>query len=134
MDMKTFYVKTDGDLIEVLAEYCSTSADGVKLYIGEDVIAWFRRWDWWKQESETEAATEQNLGCKVTVYSKPESKYADTMVYRNITEIHYNYKGETGIRIALESDVHSNGITLPFAEIKEFETALETEVANGLVD
>lgn len=52
-------------------------------------------------------------------------------VLRNVTEIHYRYPSsyQGDARIAFESDIHSTGCTYKVSDIEEFETSLETEIA-----
>jgi hypothetical protein len=78
-----------------------------------------------------------NLGCKVTIKYNPSGIFGglnhDTAILRNITEIHYNYNSYfhiTDNRIAFESDLHHTGITYNLSDLLEFETELETELAN----
>lgn len=70
----------------------------------------------------------ENLGMKVTVKI---GSWAIPQVLRNVTEIHYrypsSYAGEA--RVAFESDIHQTGCTYKISDIEEFETALETEIA-----
>jgi len=72
-----------------------------------------------------------NYGMKVKIEFKKGLKE----VYRNVTEIHYNYKSPitklVGSKIVFESDIHGMGITQPINEIKEFETELETKKAKS---
>jgi hypothetical protein len=63
-----------------------------------------------------------NLGCKVNVTFTNKDK----VTYRNVTEIHYNYKSYISVnKIAFESDIHCNGCTWSIDSIDEFETTLE---------
>ena len=70
----------------------------------------------------------ENLGMKVTVKI---GSWAIPQVLRNVTEIHYrypsSYAGEA--RVAFESDIHQTGCTYKISDIEEFETSLETEIA-----
>jgi hypothetical protein len=56
-------------------------------------------------------------------------------VYRNVTEVHYNYPSLEGhARVAFESDIHGTGLTQSLEDngvlyLKEFEVRPETEVA-----
>ena len=71
----------------------------------------------------------ENLGMKVTVKL---GSWAIPTVLRNVTEIHYrypsSYAGEA--RVAFESDIHQTGCTYKVSDIEEFETSLETEIAD----
>jgi hypothetical protein len=69
-----------------------------------------------------------NLGCKVNVIFTNKDK----TTYRNVTEIHYNYKSCISTnRIAFESDIHNTGRTWSIYLIDEFKTTLETEKAES---
>lgn len=70
----------------------------------------------------------ENLGMKVTISF---GSWAIPTVLRNVTEIHYRYPSSYlgGVRIAFESDIHSTGCTYKLSDIEEFETSLETEIA-----
>lgn len=76
----------------------------------------------------------KNFGIAVDLRKKNGERY----ILRNVTEIHYNYKSAAtdlvyvkkmmgGIQIAFESSIHQNGFTMPFSDVHEFETYLETE-------
>ena len=67
-----------------------------------------------------------NLGCKVVVTFKNQ----EVAHLHNVTEIHYNYETVGTVeRVAFESGIHHTGVTYFIKDIKEFETELETEVA-----
>ena len=75
--------------------------------------------------------SEQNLGNKVTVTLDDD----ETIVYRNVTKIHYNFEHllslnfEVELKLDMDSDIHDTGCTLKMDDIVEFETCLETEKA-----
>jgi hypothetical protein len=90
----------------------------------------------------------QNFGMKVVIEWNPLSKYYNEdrkkTEYRNITEIHYNYRvSQIGgwekfnkfspdsflreVMVAFESDIHHTGFTYAVSDILEFYTYLETE-------
>ena len=81
-----------------------------------------------------------NLGCKIRVWWSPsiQEHFGISTVFRNVTEIHYNYrrryshplKGDR-VMIAFESDIHETGCTYEIGWIDEFETQLETEIAEA---
>lgn len=76
--------------------------------------------------------TMENFGMQVTIWFHLGSHYfnREPTVLHNITEIHFNYNhhyDKDTPRIAFESYIHGNGMIYNFYEIKEFETALETE-------
>ena len=68
----------------------------------------------------------ENLGMKVTVNF---GVWAIPAVLRNVTEIHYKYCRAGEARVAFESDIHQTGCTYKISDIEEFETSLETEIA-----
>lgn len=96
----------------------------------------------------------ENLGIKVRVTYHPDSNHVKRGVsyeeFRNVTEIHYNYRLSQGgytinewvglpdadmnkeVMIAFESHIHSNGYTMPFSEILEFDTRPESERAKEM--
>ena len=72
----------------------------------------------------------ENYGMKVTI---DFGVWAIPTVLRNVTEIHYNYPStyQGDARIAFESDIHSTGCTYKISDIEQFETSLETEIADA---
>ena len=70
----------------------------------------------------------ENFGMQVKISF---GVWAIPTVLRNVTEIHYNYPSffPADARIAFESDIHSTGCTYNLSDIEEFETSLETEIA-----
>lgn len=70
----------------------------------------------------------ENLGMQVKI---SVGGWATPTVLRNVTEIHYRYPStyQGDARIAFESDIHSTGCTYKISDIEEFETSLETEIA-----
>lgn len=70
----------------------------------------------------------ENLGMQVKISF---GVWALPTVLRNVTEIHYRYPSsyQGDARIAFESDIHSTGCTYKVSDIEEFETSLETEIA-----
>ena len=74
-----------------------------------------------------------NFGMKVKVIFKN----GNIEYFRNITEIHYNYRNEylelnKEIMIAFESDINGTGCTHNMDEIQEFETKLENKKEEGI--
>lgn len=71
--------------------------------------------------------TDKNFGCSAKVVFKSGS----VALYRNVTEIHYNYPSPAisimGPQVAFESDIHATGQTLAIKDIASFETTLETK-------
>lgn len=47
---------------------------------------------------------------------------------RNVTEVHYRHGGQD--KVAFESDFHGTGMNYYLADIVEFETRPETEIAD----
>ena len=79
---------------------------------------------------------EQNLGCRIDIKFSESSQFfregEKTQTLRNVTEIHYNYPGAVkGKSIAFESDIQGTGITHILSDIEEFETVLESEIAEA---
>ena len=75
---------------------------------------------------------EESMGNKVTVqFSEIAGRYKlETQVYRNVTEVHWNYRPDLSFqRVAFESDVHGTGVTWQCNRIAEFEVVPETEIA-----
>lgn len=70
----------------------------------------------------------ENLGMQVKISF---GVWAIPVVLRNVTEIHYRYRSFSpdDDSIAFESDIHSTGCTYKISDIEEFETSLETEIA-----
>lgn len=84
-----------------------------------------------------------NYGMKVKLRFNVKSPFKGTIsVYRNVTEIHYNFvdgklfedeltpeqirfRIAMGGKVAFESDIHSTGCVHPLQHIDEFETELE---------
>lgn len=77
------------------------------------------------------------FGVKVTCYIDIGGM-EEKIVYRNVTEIHYNYSRSALIgdspKIAFESDIHGTGGTWMIDDILEFETIPEEEVAEEYTD
>lgn len=81
----------------------------------------------------------ENFGIKVRVViaSQDNKEKNEEFFYRNVTEIHYNFKQNetikelTGIQIAFESDIHGTGATWRISRLVEFETSAETEKAES---
>lgn len=70
----------------------------------------------------------ENFGMQVKISF---GVWAIPTVLRNVTEIHYNYPSSYAgeARVAFESDIHQTGCTYKISDIEEFETSLETEIA-----
>lgn len=71
--------------------------------------------------------TDKNFGCAAKVIFKSGA----IALYRNVTEIHFNYPSAClevmGQQVAFESDIHQTGQTLRISDISSFETTLETK-------
>jgi hypothetical protein len=65
----------------------------------------------------------EQFGIKVDM----RHKTFGSIIYRNVTEIHYLYPSLPGnMRVAFESDIHATGVTWPVEEVLEFEATLES--------
>jgi hypothetical protein len=70
----------------------------------------------------------EQLGFDVNVRFKSGVSH----VFHNVTEIHYNFPSDNpfpGAQLALESDVHAQGIVQDLDRIAEFEAKVATEKA-----
>ncbi len=67
---------------------------------------------------------------KVKIKYKDIRKNLD--IFRNVTEIHYNFPSLLNPSIAFESDIHGTGCTRFIDDIKEFNTSLEINKAKHL--
>jgi hypothetical protein len=80
----------------------------------------------------------ENLGIKVVARLVVHG-VSKRQVFRNVTEVHYNYRREIGIdglMVAFESDIHGTGATYDLEAnsslwLEEFHTEPETEKAEG---
>lgn len=70
------------------------------------------------------------FGMKAVVDLK-EHKGGKRLVYRNLTEVHFNAPISHTIT-AFESDIHGTGVTINTADIAEIEITLETELAEHI--
>ena len=72
------------------------------------------------------------MGNKVTVQFSEIAgpSPCEKQVYRNVTEVHWNYPTPMGERVAFESDIHGTGITWACDWIAEFEVVPEIEIAD----
>ncbi len=77
----------------------------------------------------------KNLGFKARVKYHIDSDFYNAgcinQTFRNVTEIHYNYPSVVANSVAFESDIHGTGQTHLLADIQEFKTELETEIAEN---
>ena len=72
----------------------------------------------------------ETMGMKVTI------EFAGfcgvkTQVYRNATEVHFNFPSPTGERVAIESDIHGTGSTWPSSWVAQLEVVPEIELAEA---
>jgi len=86
--------------------------------------------------------TQEPWGMKVTIKFVPKAGGQfdiDPQVYRNVTEVHWNFKrpwasteaGRVSNRVAIESDIHGTGTTWDTDWVDEIEILPETEIATA---
>lgn len=80
-----------------------------------------------------------NKGMKVRLWRRMCDGTVDYTELRNVTEIHYAHDERTGLKstrfegqipVAFESNIHVTGMNC-FSGVVEFETELETEIAEA---
>ena len=75
------------------------------------------------------------MGNKVTLqFSEIAGRFKlETQVYRNVTEVHWNYPrvATSSRHVAIESDVHGTGITWDIDWVDELKVVPEIEIAEA---
>jgi hypothetical protein len=79
-----------------------------------------------------------DFGMRVTIWlGAPYNETPVRYVFRNVTEVHHNYpslRGESSGKVAIESDIHGDGVTYELQAIVEMEIVPDTELAQHSVE
>lgn len=80
----------------------------------------------------------ENLGQKIKVVWKSDSGLGEEefcglkyTLFRNVTKLYYRQGILKGIKIYIESDIHSTGANYPFECVHEFISVCEIEIADN---